>query len=103
MPNENDKSASSASTPAVGDAPARGNVTNDKPQMPAKDAPMPKYEVKTDPDTGEEKIVTGNFTRDAIVQFQRGKFLEQGKSEDEATKLAVKRGFEIVKDPPPAK
>jgi hypothetical protein len=79
---------------------AATKIVNDKPQMPAKAAPAYDYKVETDPVTGEERILTGNFTRDAIVLFQRGKFMEQGKSADEALELAVKRGYEMVKDPP---
>jgi hypothetical protein len=76
--------------------PAGKSVVNDKPQMPSKSTAVPEYKVNDE--TGE--ITTGNFTRDAIIQFQRGKFMEQGKSEDEARELAVKRGFEMVKDEP---
>ena len=73
---------------------------NTKPQAPAKNAPVYDYKVETDRETGEERIVTGNHTRDAIIGFQKGKFMEQGKSAEEALELAVKRGFEMVKDPP---
>jgi hypothetical protein len=78
------------------------SVVNDRPQMPAKAAALPEYKVETDA-SGEEKIVTGNMTRDAIISFQRGKFMEQGKTIEEATELAVKRGFEMVKDAPEKK
>lgn len=79
-PNPNDKSKS---------------VVNDRPQMPAKSTATPEYRVDANGDA-----LTGNFTRDAIIQFQRGKFMEQGKSAEEATELAVKRGFEMVKEEP---
>jgi hypothetical protein len=78
------------------------SVVNDRPQMPAKAAALPEYKVEID-ESGEEKIVTGNMTRDAIIGFQRGKFMETGKSSEEALELAVKRGFEMVKDPPEKK
>jgi len=67
-----------------------------KPQMPAKGAKVPAYEVA--PDTGAVK--TGNLTRDAIIDIQRGKFVEAGKSTEEALELAVKRGFEMVREEP---
>jgi len=39
---------------------------------------------------------TTNLTRDSIIGTTRAKLIEQGKSEEEATKLAVKRGFEMI-------
>jgi hypothetical protein len=39
---------------------------------------------------------TTNLTRDSIIGTTRAKLIEQGKSEGEATKLAVKRGYEMV-------
>ena len=39
---------------------------------------------------------TSNLTRDSIIGTTRAKLIEQGKSEGEATKLAVKRGFEMI-------
>ncbi len=72
-------------------------TVNDKAQMPAKNAPTFEYKLEVDA-SGEEKIVTGNMTRDAIISFQRGKFMEQGKAADEALELAVKRGYEMIKD-----
>jgi hypothetical protein len=39
---------------------------------------------------------TTNLTRDSIIGSARAKLIEQGKSEEEATKLAVKRGFEMI-------
>ncbi len=42
-------------------------------------------------------IRTGNLTRDSIAMQVRGKLTEEGKSETEATSLAVKRAFEMVK------
>jgi hypothetical protein len=41
---------------------------------------------------------SGNLTRDSIIEFQRGKHVEQGKDEAEAQRLAVKRGYEMIKD-----
>jgi hypothetical protein len=39
---------------------------------------------------------TTNLTRDSIIGTTRAKLIEAGKSEEEATKLAVKRGFEMI-------
>jgi hypothetical protein len=69
------------------------SVVNDRAQMPAGGKATPEYKLDANGDP-----ITGNFTRDAIIQFQRGKFIEQGKSAEEATELAVKRGFEMVRE-----
>ncbi len=42
-------------------------------------------------------ILTGNLTRDSIAMQLRGKFSEEGKPEAEATSLAIKRAYEMVK------
>lgn len=70
----------------------------ERPQAPAASTKTP-YEIVTNA-AGEETISTGHLTRDSIVQFQRAKFMEAGKSADEASELALKRGYEMVKDPP---
>lgn len=39
---------------------------------------------------------SGNLTRDSIIETARGKLVADGKTEEEAQKLAVKRGFEMI-------
>jgi len=73
---------------------AAAKLAKDKPQQPSPNTKVRKFAI------GES---TGNMTRDNIVVFQRAKFMEQGKSEDEAHELAVKRAFEMVKDDQPQK
>lgn len=41
---------------------------------------------------------SGNLTRDSIIEFQRAKLIEQGRSEEDAHKLAVKRGYEMIRE-----
>lgn len=71
------------------------NAERNKPQMP-----NPATEVPREFKIGES---TGNITRDSIIDMQRAKFVESGKDEAEAQKLAVKRGFEMIKEEEPKK
>ena len=68
--------------PAAGNANKADKTPNEKPALP-----------KTDFAIGES---TGNLTRDAIIEQVRGKHLADGKSEEEAQKLALKRAFQMI-------
>lgn len=46
---------------------------------------------------------TKNLTRDSIEQTLKGKFMAEGKTDEEATKLAHKRAIEMVPDEPAKK
>lgn len=91
--NKNDQDKAAADKLAAEKLAAEKLALTSKAQMPAKSAAVGEY--KVDPDT--QAVTTGNFTRDAIIDLQRGKFVEQGKSSEEALELAIKRGFEMVK------
>lgn len=83
--------AASVANPIV-PAPNKPAVANDKPQLPSSKSSVGDYDVDD-----EGSVTTGNLTRDAIIGTLKGKFVDQGKSSDEALELAVKRGFEMVK------
>jgi hypothetical protein len=83
--------AASVANPPAPAAPKPG-VTNDKAPLPSAKSNVGDYDVDA-----EGAITTGNLTRDAIIGTLKGKYVEQGKSSDEALELAVKRGFEMVR------